>query len=150
MAGLVRRVSTCILCGSGDVVARERRGEFRSGQCSACSLAFVLNPPAEDFTVEQYNLGVSSKLAYYRMAAAADARSFDRLLTLVERYKKPGTILDVGCNIGTFVGVARARQWTSTGVDLNREAVEYGRSRSGLNLLTLEEFDSEADQRFAV
>jgi 2-polyprenyl-3-methyl-5-hydroxy-6-metoxy-1,4-benzoquinol methylase len=150
VAVATRAPSACILCGSTNVVERERRSEFRYGQCVTCSLAFVLNPPSEDLTVEQYNLGVSSKLAYYRLAAAADARSFDHLLRVVEGYRRPGAILDVGCNIGTFAGVACGRGWAATGVDLNREAVEYGRARSGLNLLTLEEFQAGPEQRFDV
>jgi 2-polyprenyl-3-methyl-5-hydroxy-6-metoxy-1,4-benzoquinol methylase len=99
---------------------------------------------------EQYNQGVSSKLAYYRLAAAADGRSFDRLLGLVEQYARPGSVLDVGCNIGTFVRAAEARGWTATGVDLNRQAVEFGRRQSGLRLVTLDEFETEPDQRFDV
>jgi 2-polyprenyl-3-methyl-5-hydroxy-6-metoxy-1,4-benzoquinol methylase len=142
--------TSCTLCGSSTLVERERRGVFRYAQCASCSLAFVLNPPSETMTEEQYNQGVSSKLAYYRLAAAADARSFDRLLRLVERYTKPGSILDVGCNIGTFVRAAEARGWAATGVDLNREAVEFGRRHSGLRLVTLEEFESQPAQRFDV
>jgi 2-polyprenyl-3-methyl-5-hydroxy-6-metoxy-1,4-benzoquinol methylase len=141
---------SCTLCGSSTIVEREWRGQFRYGQCTSCSLAFVLNPPSEELTEEQYNQGVSSKLAYYRLAAAADARSFDRLLRLVERYRRPASILDVGCNIGTFVRAAQARGWSATGVDLNREAIEYGRSRFGLRLLTLEQLESEPDVRFDV
>jgi 2-polyprenyl-3-methyl-5-hydroxy-6-metoxy-1,4-benzoquinol methylase len=109
-----------------------------------------MNPPSQDLTLEQYNRGVSSKLAYYRLAAAADARSFVRVLQLIEGHRKPSTILDVGCNIGTFVSVAQARGWASTGVDLNREAVEYGRAGSDLNLLTLDEFESGSVQQFDV
>jgi 2-polyprenyl-3-methyl-5-hydroxy-6-metoxy-1,4-benzoquinol methylase len=143
-------LSTCRLCGSVTIIPREKRAMFRYGQCRSCSLAFVLNPSSEELTVQQYNAGVSSKLAYYRLAAAADARSFSQLLKVVERYQRPGSILDVGCNIGTFVGVAEARGWTATGVDLNREAVEFGRQRSNLRLLTLHELETEPHQRFDV
>jgi 2-polyprenyl-3-methyl-5-hydroxy-6-metoxy-1,4-benzoquinol methylase len=143
-------MSTCRLCGSTTVVPREQRNSFRYGQCSVCSLAFVLNPASDDFTVDQYNKGVSSKLAYYRLAAAADTRSFSQLLRLVERHERPSRILDVGCNIGTFVKVAEARGWAATGVDLNREAVEFGRQHSRVRLLTLDELESEPDQCFDV
>lgn len=149
MAAVATRAS-CGLCGATTVVERERRGAFRYGQCAACSLAFVLNPPAEEASVEQYNQGVSSKLAYYRLAGAADRRSFDSLLRVVERSARPGSILDVGCNIGTFVSVAEARGWTATGVDLNNEAIEFGRRQSGLRLLSLEQFEADPDQRFDV
>ena len=82
-----------------------------------------MNPPEEEQTVQQYNEGVSSKLAYYRLAAAADKRSFDSLLRIIEQHKSRGSILDVGCNIGTFVRAAEQRGWQATGVDLNAEAI---------------------------
>jgi 2-polyprenyl-3-methyl-5-hydroxy-6-metoxy-1,4-benzoquinol methylase len=143
-------VRACLLCGSTSIVEREHRGHFRYGQCSACALAFVLNPLDEDATLDQYNQGVSSKLAYYRLAARADARSFDALLRLVERHKSPGRILDVGCNIGTFVRVARSRGWDAVGVDLNRDAVNFGRSSMDLRLLTPDEFESSESEPFDV
>jgi 2-polyprenyl-3-methyl-5-hydroxy-6-metoxy-1,4-benzoquinol methylase len=119
-------------------------------QCVSCSLAFVANPPNDGEILNQYNNNGSSKLAYYRMAFSADARSFAGLLELVEQHVKGGRILDVGCNIGTFVEVARGRGWDATGVDVNIEAVELGRQRKGLNLLTLDEFDARPDLQFDV
>ena len=97
----------CRLCGSERVVEREWRSRYRYVQCVGCSLAFVVNPPSDDDVMAQYNRGTSSKLAYYRMASPADARSFRALLEMVERRALRGSILDVGCNIGTFVRVAR-------------------------------------------
>lgn len=140
----------CRLCGSGQVIARESRNRYQYVQCVGCSLAFVANPPSKHKVLEQYNRGASSKLAYYRMASPADARSFRELLDLVETHTSKGSILDVGCNIGTFVRVARERGWSATGVDVNIEAVEAGRRESGLNLLTLDEFEAQPELAFDV
>ena len=95
--------AACRLCGSDQVIARESRSRYRYVQCVACSLAFVANPPSNHKVLEQYNRGASSKLAYYRMASPADARSFQELLDLVETRTPRASILDIGCNIGTFV-----------------------------------------------
>lgn len=141
---------SCRLCGSTAVSTRERRHTYQYGQCRSCSLAFVLNPPSEAATLEQYNQGASSKLAYYRLAAASDARSFDVLLRIIERHKQAGSILDVGCNIGSFVRVAQARGWRATGVDVNVEAVEFGRQNDHLDLLTLAEMEARNDEGFDV
>jgi 2-polyprenyl-3-methyl-5-hydroxy-6-metoxy-1,4-benzoquinol methylase len=119
-------------------------------QCALCSLAFVTDPPPEDETTGQYNRGVSSKLAYYRLASAADAVSFAALLELIERRASKGRILDVGCNIGTFVRVARDRGWRATGIDVNVEAVEVGKREHELDLLTLDELEGRPDLTFDV
>jgi 2-polyprenyl-3-methyl-5-hydroxy-6-metoxy-1,4-benzoquinol methylase len=141
----------CRLCGARLFRQRERRGRFQYVQCLSCSLAFVANPPDERKVLDQYRLGASSKLAYYRMAAQADADSFATLMDVAARYTPGGgRILDVGCNIGTFVRVARDRGWQATGVDVNNEVVYFGRAGSGLNLLTLDEYEAQPDLTFDV
>jgi 2-polyprenyl-3-methyl-5-hydroxy-6-metoxy-1,4-benzoquinol methylase len=147
--GVVAKLA-CRLCGSEQVIGREWRGRYHYVQCVSCSLAFVANPPPEQEILEQYNRGASSKLAYYRMASPADARSFRALLEIIEQRSPKGTILDVGCNIGTFVRVAQERGWSAAGVDVNIEAVAFGKAEYGLNLMTLDEFESEPEQMFDV
>jgi 2-polyprenyl-3-methyl-5-hydroxy-6-metoxy-1,4-benzoquinol methylase len=110
----------------------------------------VANPRSSDVILEQYRRGESSKLNYYRLAATADRRSFSDLLRLIEMYVPRGRILDVGCNIGTFVETARKRGWDATGVDVNTEALEYGRRELGLNLLTPQELESTPARHFDV
>jgi 2-polyprenyl-3-methyl-5-hydroxy-6-metoxy-1,4-benzoquinol methylase len=104
----------------------------------------------QDEILAQYNQGASSKLAYYRMASPADGRSFGALLDIAGRHAAKGRILDVGCNIGTFVRVANERGWQATGVDVNVEAVQYGKREFGLDLLTLDEFEARPDLKFDV
>ena len=142
--------AACRLCGSDQVIARESRSRYRYVQCVACSLAFVANPPSNHKVLEQYNRGASSKLAYYRMASPADARSFQELLDLVETRTPRASILDIGCNIGTFVRVAHERGWLATGVDVNVEAVEFGRREFGLNVLTIDQFEAQPELVFDV
>jgi 2-polyprenyl-3-methyl-5-hydroxy-6-metoxy-1,4-benzoquinol methylase len=142
--------TACRLCGSTKTRSRERRGSYRYVQCVRCSLTFLPYPPAPDEVVRQYQAGVSSKLAYYRMATRADQRSFRELLGTIERYSAPGRILDVGCNIGNFVKVAKERGWSATGLDVNAEAVAYGREHFGLDLVTPVEFDARGLGDFEV
>lgn len=141
---------SCRLCGSARVTPRERRGTHRYMQCGACSLAFVADLPEDGALLEQYEAGASSRLTYYRLAAEADRRSFEALLTRIERYAPRGRILDLGCNIGTFVRAARDRGWAATGVDVNAAAVAYGRRADGLDLLTLEQFQASGLDGFDV
>jgi 2-polyprenyl-3-methyl-5-hydroxy-6-metoxy-1,4-benzoquinol methylase len=137
------------LCTATSWDARQRRGPYRYVQCSLCGLAYVLNPPLEAELLAQYNSGTSSKLSYYRLAANADARTFNALLLKIEQYEPGGRILDIGCNIGTFVRVAGDRGWVATGVDVNIEAVNYGK-RLGLDVRTVEELGTKDLERFDV
>jgi 2-polyprenyl-3-methyl-5-hydroxy-6-metoxy-1,4-benzoquinol methylase len=137
-----RSLAPCPQCFSYSIELRERRRQYRYAQCRECSLVFVVNPPPESVLVQQYHNGQSSRVQYYQLAKPADSRSFRRLLALIERFSPRGRILDVGCNIGTFVMVARERGWDAAGVDVNHAAVRYGRTSSGLNLYTVDELET--------
>ena len=102
-----------------------------------------------DDILGQYNLGESSKLAYYLLAQQADDRSFNKLLDIAEEFAPKGRILDVGCNIGTFVDAAKRRGWQATGTDLNREAIQFGRER-GLDLYDADSFEASGLGEFDV
>lgn len=143
-------LSICPQCASRSIELRERRGRYRYAQCTVCQLAFVINPLPESVLVQQYQDGRSSRVEYYRLAAPADARSFQRLLSVIERFTPPGRILDIGCNIGTFVSVARQRGWSAAGVDINEAAVKYGRSRLRLELYSLNQVASLQPATFDV
>lgn len=59
-------------------------------------------------------------------------RDFRKGLSLIERYKSEGKLLDVGCALGIFLHLARERGWQVYGVDISRYAVSYAREVLGL------------------
>jgi len=56
------------------------------------------------------------------------------LLHRLQAYVPIGTMLDVGCSDGFLCNVARSLGWNVVGVDVDRRAVEHGRSKHGLDL----------------
>lgn len=61
-------------------------------------------------------------------------RDFREGLSLIERYKSEGKLLDVGCAIGVFLCLARERGWEVRGVDVSRYAAAYAREVFGLDV----------------
>jgi SAM-dependent methyltransferase len=57
----------------------------------------------------------------------------------------PGRILDVGCALGTFLAMARARGFAPQGVEISEFASSFARDRRGLDVFTgdLEHFPAE-------
>lgn len=52
----------------------------------------------------------------------------------IDRYYKDGKILDMGCFKGHFCKIMHDRGWETKGVDISREAIEFGKKEFGLDL----------------
>ena len=120
-------------------------------RCADCGLVFTHPQPAREDREEQYG-------ADYYQEGAPDKAGVDyfafescwvddsaRKLALIERYARPGRLLDVGAAVGFFLREARRRGWEVHGVELSPWAAEVARERFGLDVLTadLEHADLE-------
>ena len=56
-------------------------------------------------------------------------------LIVLERFKNPGKLFDIGCNGGFFMKVAQDRGWEVIGNDISIGAVKWGRTNFGLNIM---------------
>lgn len=134
----------CNLCGSDDnrlLYVKEDplcdNSAFNIVQCKKCGLVYV-NP--------RHNLEASSKRytqrwfeggAYtdYMGAEKQIKNKFRRKIKIMEKYKKGGRLLDVGCAAGFFLEVAKENGWDVCGVEISEYASNYARER-GLNVFT--------------
>jgi ubiquinone/menaquinone biosynthesis C-methylase UbiE len=56
-------------------------------------------------------------------------------LEVVERYKKSGRLLDLGCGIGILLVLARNKGWETYGADLSKPCCDYIHKELGLNAI---------------
>jgi SAM-dependent methyltransferase len=124
----------CPLCGARDDATILKKDGFPIVRCRSCELVYV-NPrlPVGDL-VQLYSDQVISPAAYYVRTEQTDERSFATRVALIERWRKPGRLLDLGCGPGTFSIAARARGWTTVGLDINATSVAHCRAR-GLDVI---------------
>lgn len=114
-----RGVAACELCGGTRWGTIEAVAETRVVRC-ACGLVFVTPPPPRPTLEAAYDP------AYY--AAWEDQtrqreRIWRRRMERVEALApSPGTLLDVGCGTGTFLGLARSRGWEVVGTEFSPSA----------------------------
>ncbi len=54
----------------------------------------------------------------------------------IEKYKKTGKILDVGCGRGLFLDIMRRGGWSVVGSELNKETASYAENIYGLKVYT--------------
>jgi 2-polyprenyl-3-methyl-5-hydroxy-6-metoxy-1,4-benzoquinol methylase len=124
----------CPLCGARDDEPALTKDGFAIVRCRECGLVFV-NPRLPVGDLEQlYSDQVISPAAYYVRTEQQDERSFSARVALIERWRKPGRLLDLGCGPGTFSVAARARGWTTVGLDINATSVAHCRAR-GLDVI---------------
>jgi 2-polyprenyl-3-methyl-5-hydroxy-6-metoxy-1,4-benzoquinol methylase len=118
------RAGRCHLCG-GAAFTPWRAVDGRSiVRCAGCGLVFVHPAPGEEEREAQYVEDRTSASDYYAVTEHVDRRTFTARLDVIERRVRPGRVLDVGCNVGTFLLCARARGWTVQGVEPNPQAAK--------------------------
>lgn len=132
----------CNLCGSdqyrilypGDAAHRgrisaqtfrctsEQHGDFTNiVECKSCGLRYE-NPREPEQQLEAQYQGVEDPV--YEREQEGRVRTFSRTLDSLERYTRPGLVLDVGCYLGLFLDVARSRGWKTHGVEPSTWAAE--------------------------
>jgi SAM-dependent methyltransferase len=112
-------------------ITRDKRDFFgQIKQCQACGMVWKFPRPhnvsayyekmVDDFYVEESN---------------ARRKTFSNIIQAIEKFKKGGKLLDVGCATGFFLDVARKRGWEVCGVEFSRWAVDFARRVFGLNVI---------------
>jgi 2-polyprenyl-3-methyl-5-hydroxy-6-metoxy-1,4-benzoquinol methylase len=123
----------CNLCKSDDAGLIYKKNRFNIVKCRRCGLVYV-NPRIKPDTLKNmYNEGVISPFNYYVKHKKEDELTFRKRMVLIEKYRKKGKLLDVGCSIGTFLDVAKKKGWDVYGIDINKRSIDYCRKKLGLN-----------------
>lgn len=72
------------------------------------------------------------------------------MLDLIEKYKNPGKILDIGCGLGLFLYVAKKRDWETSGVEISKFVSNFAKNKLKLNVINSDNLDAFQDNFFDV
>jgi len=113
---------------------------FQYVQCRRCGLVYI-NPRLKEeilnrFYEEYFSGKYSSVLPDYNEDANFQEKKAKRCLREIERYKKSGRLLDVGCASGFLLNVARKRGFEPYGVEITESASEMARNTFGHEVQT--------------
>jgi len=95
--------------------------------CAACTVEFwwpLKNPGAEWYSKHE-RYGVRNADPVWGATV-----NHKKTLSLLAAYK--GAVLDVGCGIGNFLELAKKRGWECAGVDIDPDAVESAKRKTGI------------------
>ena len=126
----------CECCGKSSFSKLWKKGKFTYLRCNFCSL--VIEYPQPSFK--------ESKLNYNSEDYCKKRSRVDIILTNIEnykkevikkfvKYKKTGNLLDVGCYKGFFVYAAKKQGWKAKGLEINKNAAEYGEKNLKLDII---------------
>ena len=128
--GLVRQdlsfERACPLCGAKESTVLFMKGGFPHQRCAACNMVYV-SPALREERLHSLYQGEDSytRVLMNETQQQMDRKRFDYGLDRVEQHvPKPRRILDVGCGPGTFLEVAREREWDVAGIEFNSWCVQ--------------------------
>ena len=93
-------------------------------RCMTCRLVYAIPKESTQKLVEDYLTMEDPVYVEEEIGRRAQARL---ILSLIAKYKKPGSLLDVGCGPGLFLDEAKKQGWSVQGVDLSVWAKEHAR-----------------------
>ncbi|NCA93455.1 class I SAM-dependent methyltransferase [bacterium] len=67
---------------------------------------------------------------------------------VMEFFKKPGRVLDIGCGLGELLSVFKENGWKSDGIDFNDFAVEYAKNNFNLNIKKCDIFKMPEEEKY--
>jgi SAM-dependent methyltransferase len=126
------KTETCQLCGSPMpmpmpmLYARDLLSDSPATypviKCSTCSLMRTLLP--ERLSFSRYPAEYHRQIALQRDSSVPEAgRSFENRMKSVNRFKRHGRILDVGCGDGAFLKALRTAGWEVCGTEIDGTVV---------------------------
>ena len=120
-------------------------------RCSKCGLVFLPTIPNNLITMYKED-SFSSPTSYYEASRSIDEIVSNERLSRLEHFSRKEALLDIGCNVGTFLGVARDRGWRSVvGIEPNLHAANVCEN-NGLTVINKPyspDIVSKLNQRFS-
>ncbi len=112
----------CNYCNANEVYVLYDDGEYPIVKCKRCGLVYISPRPTGQETqkiyYEKYYSGWLSEEQRRK-------RMWEARLRDVESFKRAGRLLDVGCGLGTFLGLARSSGWQVWGTEVSDYAVGW-------------------------
>lgn len=101
-------------------------------RCASCGHMQLEPMPASETLDSAYEVAASGDYVAEQGGQRATARN---VLGAIERYHRPGQLLDLGCWVGYLIDEARQCGWQVTGVEPSDFAVAYARDELHLPVL---------------
>lgn len=137
----------CNICNRDDARVVHDLGEFSIVKCRNCGLLYTNPRFVKDELYKIYEDEYFINAKFYDKSDAFlygyedylkdkdDIQaSYRRIFMTIDRFAKPGRLLEIGCAMGFFLEMAKKRGWDAHGFDISDYACEYATKTLGLNV----------------
>ncbi|MDD3374190.1 MAG: class I SAM-dependent methyltransferase [Candidatus Omnitrophica bacterium] len=100
-------------------------------QCDVCNFIFAGKDRSSTFYLKQYEDMIDEDYLKEEQGRREAARI---IIKKIEKHKKRGKLLDIGCANGFFLDEARKRGWEVFGVEVSQWALDYAKEKLNLNV----------------
>ena len=139
----------CIICHNDQNLSNylEKEGIMYS-KCLQCGLIFRKTKIETNEMQKTYN--DKNYFSGYLENYKEFIKIFNQMLNLIEKYKAPGKILDIGCGLGLFLYLAKKRGWEANGIEVSKFASNFANNKLKLNVINSDNLDTFQDNFFDV
>ncbi|OGG29530.1 hypothetical protein A2971_02495 [Candidatus Gottesmanbacteria bacterium RIFCSPLOWO2_01_FULL_46_21] len=99
-------------------------------RCNNCKLTYTPDSTPYDGRIREDSEKFVNE---YLKESALYEEYFCTITETIRKYKKPQSLLDIGCGVGIFLQKVKEAGWNGVGVDISKTAVGYATSH-GLNV----------------
>jgi len=129
---------------------------FDLSECSKCGFTFTNSAPVQSEIAKYYQsenyishsdtkTGLVNKV-YYRVRKIMLSRKH----RLIKNLTAGKEILDIGCGTAHFLGYMKEKQYSTLGIEVDKKAREYGKSKFQIDILPTEKFvDGSINKKFS-
>ena len=97
--------------------------------CKNCSMVY-LNPVFTDKSLILYYKNLhDSQSVITKNEKRFYTKIYTKGLNAIEKFKKKGSLLDVGCSSGYFLDVAKKNKWNTSGIELNKKEAKISKKK---------------------
>ena|SRR5579859_109269 len=121
---------SCPTCGTGDWKHVRRVRGASISQCGRCGLLATTDFLVGNATADGlYETSLEHYEEYGDRYLPRRIPAFERVISSLERFRRTGRLLEVGCSYGDFLEVARRAGWRADGIEISSYACQVARSK---------------------
>lgn len=125
-------IGQCPICGRSSLEPFAEDRGHRFVRCGDCTFAFIDAEDVRRGMIDEYAVDCAIDPEHIERYGYQRAAVYRQALGLVERaLPHGGRLLDVGCQFGIFLELARRARYEVTGVELTRQEAVHARHRLG-------------------